>query len=138
MEAEELYSEIIIDLHRNPRNFGTLDTPDLIVQGGSSVCGDQVIFHLKIDGDRIVAIRFHGSGCVISRAAESLVTDMVIGRTVADVLALSPDNVLEELGIALQLRRKCALLGLHVLREGLSKWVAGGKTEQLVKGVILS
>jgi nitrogen fixation NifU-like protein len=138
MEAEELYTEIIIDLHRNPKNFGELDAPDLTLSGGSTVCGDQVIFHLRLEEGRITAIRFHGSGCVISRASESLLTELVLGRTVEEVLNLSADDVLQELGIALQLRRKCALLGLHVLREGLSKWREGGMTERMIRGITLS
>ena len=125
---DEIYTEIILDLYRNPVNRGSVPNPDLRFSGGNSACGDAVIFEIKLgaDGKTIEDIKFSGHGCAISTAAESLLTQKVKGKTIDEALALTNRDVFAWLGNIIQTRVKCALLGLHVLKEGLKEYGESG------------
>ncbi|HAX25673.1 MAG TPA: SUF system NifU family Fe-S cluster assembly protein [Thermomicrobiales bacterium] len=113
----DLYREYILDHYRNPRNHGTLDPNDATYEDTNPLCGDRIRIDLRLDGDRIVDIKFSGRGCAISQAATSMLTEMVEGKTIDEVKAISKDDLLEEIGIPLSPARiKCALLGLKVLK----------------------
>lgn len=118
----EIYSEIIIDLYKNPLNFGRLERPTLTLQGGNPLCGDEVQFELKIEEGVIKDIRFTGHGCAISRAAESLLTEMVKGKKFQEVNKISDNDIFEVLGNVVQTRVKCALLGIYVLKQGFERY----------------
>ena len=87
-EIEELYREVILDHRRSPRNFGTLDDADRVVDGVNPLCGDKLKLYIKLSDDRISDIRFEGTGCAISVASTSLMTERVKGSTVDEALAL--------------------------------------------------
>ena len=79
---EDLYKEIILDHYRSPRNRGELDPPAHKVEGFNPLCGDQVTIYLRIEDGIISDVGFQGSGCAISRASASLMTQSVKGRSV--------------------------------------------------------
>jgi nitrogen fixation NifU-like protein len=109
--------EIILDHYRNPRNFG--DLPDATVRAKDSnpLCGDVVEMHLKIEGDRIVDVRFKGKGCAISQASASMLTERIKGMTLDEARRLGRDDIIEMLGVQLSpVRIKCATLSLKVLK----------------------
>ena len=84
------------------------------------LCGDELAVELDVDGDVVRDVRFNGRGCAVSQAAASMISDVVKGKTVAEVRALGSEDVLEELGIPLSpIRLKCALLSVNVLRVAL-------------------
>src|SRR4030095_12028432 len=87
-DLSDLYQEVILDHNRRPRNFGTLADATRVANGHNPLCGDRLKLYLKLDGDRIENISFEGSGCAISRASASLMTDEVKGRSTADAMAL--------------------------------------------------
>jgi len=119
---DDLYREHILDHYKSPRNHGALDHADVSAEGMNPLCGDQLQIDLKIDDRRITAIRFHGRGCSISQAATSMLTELVVGRTVDEAAALTRDDVTAELGIPLSpVRLKCALLGLGTLKLALNR-----------------
>ena len=118
----EIYSEIIIDLYKNPINFGKLEKPSLTLQGGNPLCGDEVQFELKLDNGIIKDIKFTGHGCAISRASESLLTEMVKGKKFEEIERIKDKDVFEVLGNVVQTRVKCALLPLQVLKQGYVKY----------------
>src|SRR5918998_5203076 len=115
---DALYRDYILDHYKNPRNFGELEPHDLEFHDHNPLCGDELGVHLVVDQhERIADLRFHGQGCAISQAAASIISEELIGMRAADVSALSADWVLEHLGIDISpTRRKCALLGLKVMR----------------------
>ncbi len=81
----ELYQEVILDHSRHPRHFGALANATHSGEGHNPLCGDRVKIYLSLDkNDRIADIKFEGKGCAISQASASLMTDMVVGRTVAE------------------------------------------------------
>ena len=122
VELKDIYSEIILDLYKNPMNFGSLDKPDLHLTGGNPLCGDEVSFDVRFEAGKVAEIRFNGHGCAISRAAESLVTELVKGKTPAEIVQLTPENLFEAMGKIIETRIKCALLGLHVLKQGMQAY----------------
>ena len=118
----EIYSEIIIDLYKNPINFGKLNNPSIILQGGNPLCGDEVQFELKLEAGVIMDIKFTGHGCAISRASESLLSEMVKGKKFEEIERIKDKDVFEVLGNVVQTRVKCALLPLQVLKQGFVKY----------------
>jgi nitrogen fixation NifU-like protein len=118
--TDSLYREAILDHYRNPRNKGTLDPADFTYEDVNPLCGDEIRIDLRSDGERVTEIRFSGRGCAISQAAASILTEMVEGRPLDEVKAISRDDLLEELSVPISpARMKCAMLGLKVLKAGL-------------------
>ena len=116
---EDLYRDNIIDHYQNPRNYGTLEHPDISYEDSNPVCGDEIRIDLKIDRGRVVDARFQGHGCSISQASASMLTEEIIGKTLEDVKQIDKQYLLDLLGIPLgPVRLKCALLSLKVLKAG--------------------
>lgn len=115
--------DLIIDHYEHPRHYGPMDEPTVTQKGGNPGCGDVVTFYLKIDRDaRIADISFEGEGCTISQAASSMVTEMLLGRTVDEAERISAEEVLDVLGREIAgTRPKCATLGLNTTKEALRK-----------------
>ena len=136
----ELYQDVILDHSKHPRHFGKLDEATNTAQGHNPLCGDRVTMYLKVDAnDRIAEIAFEGKGCAISQASASLMTDMIVGRTVAeaeklmggflhlvkgeDAGDLNADDR-ERLDVmagvsAFPMRVKCATLAWHTMKSAL-------------------
>ncbi|GAB1455266.1 MAG: SUF system NifU family Fe-S cluster assembly protein [Spirochaetia bacterium] len=83
-ELRDLYQEVIFDHYRHPRNFHSINDADHIAEGVNPLCGDNVKIYLKIENDRVVDAGFEGSGCAISTASASLMTEAIKGKSVAD------------------------------------------------------
>ena len=136
----ELYQEVILDHSRHPRHFGPLEHATHNGEGHNPLCGDRVKVHLLVDAqNRIADIRFEGRGCAISQASASLMTDMVIGRTVAEAETLMggflsmvkgedaaqlPEDDMDRLNVmagvsAFPMRVKCATLAWHTMKSAL-------------------
>jgi nitrogen fixation NifU-like protein len=87
-ELRELYQQVILDHNRKPRNFRRLEGANRTAEGYNPLCGDQVRVYLDVEDGLIRDIAFEGSGCAISRAAASMMTTSVKGKTVAEAEAL--------------------------------------------------
>jgi nitrogen fixation NifU-like protein len=115
------YREYILDHYRNPRNYGKLEQPDAHAEDSNPLCGDQLAMDLQIEDDHVTAVRFQGRGCAISQASASMLSEMIEGKTVEEVVQLGKDDVLDALGIPISpARTKCAFLSLRVLHRGLA------------------
>jgi len=136
----ELYQEVILDHSRHPRHFGPLEHATHNGEGHNPLCGDRVKIHLIVNGNnRIQDIKFEGRGCAISQASASLMTDMIIGRTVAEAESLMggflhlvkggdasdlAEDDLDRLQVmagvsAFPMRVKCATLAWHTMKSAL-------------------
>jgi nitrogen fixation NifU-like protein len=121
---DQLYREVILDHYKNPRNHGELEGADAHAEGQNPLCGDEVSVFVKFaaDGDTIEDLSFVGRGCAISQAATSMLTELVKGRSAAEVAELPKEELLDEVGIPLTpVRLKCAILGLGVLKVALNR-----------------
>jgi nitrogen fixation NifU-like protein len=117
---DNIYREIILDHSKNPRNKGTLDPADFSYEDMNPLCGDEIRIDVRVKDDHISEIAFSGRGCAVSQASTSILTEMVSGKSLDEVKALTKDDLLEEIGIPVSpARMKCALLGLKVLKAGI-------------------
>ncbi len=145
-ELQDLYRELILDHARSPRNFGRLDNPTHAAEGINPLCGDKLKLYLRIGADkRVSEICFEGSGCAISVASASLLTEAIANLSVTEAEAIF-ETVTARLthGSAVieneklnaldgvrkyPLRVKCATLAWHALHAALSNQAAPAKTE---------
>jgi nitrogen fixation NifU-like protein len=88
MDLKDLYRDVIVDHNRRPRNFREIPDADRRADGFNPLCGDKLTVFVKLDGDRIGDVSFNGSGCAISIASASLLTESVKGRTLAEAESL--------------------------------------------------
>ncbi|MGA4669768.1 Fe-S cluster assembly sulfur transfer protein SufU [Propionibacteriaceae bacterium Y1923] len=144
MNVEEMYQEIILDHYREKHHAGLREPFDAEVHHVNPSCGDELTLRVDVDGDVISDVSYDAEGCSISQASTSVMTDLVIGRDVADSLALhdefvtmmqsqgaiEPDEDRFEDGIAFvgvaqfPARVKCAMLGWSALRDALLRATA--------------
>ena len=140
---DALYQELILEHNRRPRNYRVMEGADRVVEGRNPLCGDALTLWLKLDGDRVSDASFQGSGCAISRASASLMTEalydcfhaMVTGKldVERDAEAKKSLGSLRALGgvSRFPIRVKCASMAWHALRSALA---GGGNTIEAVGG----
>ena len=87
-DIKDLYQEVIVDHNRNPRNFGVIADADKTMEGFNPLCGDKLKLYIKIDGQNISDIAFDGTGCAISVASASLMTDAMKGKSIDEAETL--------------------------------------------------
>ena len=149
-ELRDLYQEVILDHGKRPRNFGALDPCDRKADGYTPLCGDKLHIYVEVDDGRIGESRFEGSGCAISVASASLLTETIAGLPVAAAeeyfetittrltQADSPSPLDDERLEKLQAlegvrdypsRVKCATLAWHALHAALQNNTSPATTE---------
>ena len=117
-----LYSEVLLDHFRHPRNYGSLVDADVSYEKFNPLCGDRIRIEVKLDHTTITEARFKGDGCAISTAAASLLTELIIGSQIESVVTISDDQLIAALESDIKpARRQCALLSLEALRAGLKE-----------------
>ncbi len=116
---DNLYRDFILEHYRNPHNKGVLDPHDLHFADSNPTCGDEMSMSLRLDDgkERIADVAFDGRGCAISQASASILTDDLRGKSLDDVRAMDPGELLDDLGVPIgPARLKCALLSYKVLQ----------------------
>jgi nitrogen fixation NifU-like protein len=133
---DDFYREEILEHYTHPHHYGRLEHPDISHEESNPLCGDRVRFDIELndDGQTVKDVRFSGVGCAISKASASMLTDLIIGKTLEEIRELTKEDVLDELGIDLgPVRLKCALLPLKVIKVGaygLDEWIEDKDTEE--------
>ena len=148
-DLSELYQEVILDHNRRPRNYGALADANRSAKGHNPLCGDRLTLYLRVAGDRIDGVSFEGSGCAISKASASLMTDAIKGHSVAeagqlfdrfhDMVTTPIDQPIDEASVGklavlagvreFPTRVKCASLAWHTLKAALVASLDPVKTE---------
>lgn len=138
-ELSDLYQEVILDHNKNPRNYRVIESADKHADGHNPLCGDQLTVYLAMEADKVTDVAFVGSGCAISKASASMMTQTVKGKTREEALILfdefhrmvlgeldeeSDDNTLGKLKIFAGVREfparvKCASLSWHTMKAAL-------------------
>jgi nitrogen fixation NifU-like protein len=138
-DLRELYQEVILDHNKRPRNFRVIQGANRHADGYNPLCGDKLSLYLQVEGDRIVDVSFEGSGCAISKASASLMTDSIKGKTLAEAETLferfhrmvtsSTDAPAELEGLGklavfagvreFPVRVKCASLAWHTMKSAV-------------------
>jgi nitrogen fixation NifU-like protein len=139
-DLRDLYQEVILDHNRRPHNFRHMDGADRVCEGFNPLCGDRLTLFVDLDGDVIRDLAFEGTGCAISRASASLMTDALKGKSLTEAEALferfhelvtsAPDGPADIAGLGklavfagvreYPARVKCATLSWHTLRAALT------------------
>ena len=148
-ELRDLYQEVILDHGKRPRNFEAMPDHDRSANGHNPLCGDKITVYVKLNGDRVEKVSFRGTGCAISTASASMMTDAMVGMTFDEVEALfqafhrllteetddeTPDPALKKLVVFSGVRQfpvriKCATLAWHTVRAALEKRETATTTE---------
>ena len=139
MDLNDLYQEVILDHNRRPRNFRTIEPASHHADGHNPLCGDRLSLYLQVTDGSIADVAFQGSGCAISKASASLMTDAVKGQSVEAALRMfeqfhrmvttPPDQPVEGMGKLSALagvrefpvRVKCASLAWHTLKAAIDR-----------------
>jgi nitrogen fixation NifU-like protein len=117
--------EYLLEHYQHPHNYGEMEDASVSVEGGNPGCGDVIKMYLKMDGDRVESITFTGSGCTISQAAASILTDEVKGMQVEQVQELDFNTISELIGDEMvKMRPRCATLGLDTIKNALAEYRA--------------
>ena len=118
-----LYSDILLDHFRRPRNYGSLDAPDISNEQFKPLCGDRIRLELKLEKAKVVEARFKGNACAICTAAASLLTEMVVDEDLQTLATIPDAQLISALESDIKpARLQCALLPLQALREGLQEY----------------
>jgi nitrogen fixation NifU-like protein len=117
----DLYRDIILDHYKHPRNFGTLPKPDKTAESYNATCGDRIRFDVILDANqKVKRVSFSGVGCAVSQATASMLTEELIGMSVAEIMQIKAGHMIELVGSTLTPSRvKCATLPLEVIQKAL-------------------
>jgi nitrogen fixation NifU-like protein len=91
MDLKDLYRDVIVDHNRHPRNYGPLRSANHVAEGHNPLCGDRLKLYVDLEGDKVADLGFEGSGCAISVASASLMTEALKGRSLGEVRAWFDD-----------------------------------------------
>ncbi len=126
---DDLYRDYILEHYRRPHNFGVLESPTISYEGSNPLCGDRITIMLGIRDGVVEDVAFSGRGCAISQASASLLTDEIKGKPVEEIEKLTPDDLLDLIGIEISpARMKCALLSLDTVAHALAEGTKPGET----------
>ena len=118
--SEKMYREHILELYKNPSNFGEMKKPTHKHKEYNSFCGDEITVQLKVKNNKVEDAKFNGSGCVISMVSASMLTEKLKGLSLSEVKKMDRKDILKLLKIPVNpVRLKCALLPLDAVKGAL-------------------
>jgi nitrogen fixation NifU-like protein len=127
-----VYSEKVMEHFMHPRNVGEIEDADGVGEVGNPVCGDMMTFYIKVKNNRLADIKFKTFGCGAAIAVSSMVSEMAMGKTLAEALKITPKSVADELEGLPKQKFHCSNLGAQALQKAIQdyqskKGKAGGK-----------
>ncbi len=120
-----VYTEKALEHFRNPRNVGQIEKPDGKGVFGDPGCGDYIEVTIRVDEkeDRLADVKFLVHGCAGAIATSSVMTELAMGKTFAEALSLTDDDIVEVLGGLPKKKRHCSLLGIQALQQAMANYV---------------
>ena len=122
-----MYTDKVMDHFQNPRNVGEIESPDGVGEVGNPVCGDIMKIYLKVENDRIQDIKFKTFGCGAAIATSSMVTEMVMGKTIGEALAVTREDVAEALGGLPPNKMHCSNLAADAVHKAIEDYRRRGQ-----------
>ncbi len=125
-----IYSEKVMEHFQNPRNVGVIKDADGIGQVGNPVCGDMMTFYIKVKDDRLEDVKFQTFGCGAAIAVSSMISEMAIGKTIAEAMKISNKSVAQELGGLPKNKLHCSNLGADALHKAIENYKERQKAKE--------
>jgi len=127
-----VYSQKVMEHFMNPRNVGEIEDADGVGEVGNPVCGDMMTFYIKVRDNRLEDIKFKTFGCGAAIAVSSMVSEMAMGKTLEEVLKITPGSVADELEGLPKQKLHCSNLGAQALHKAIEDYLSkrgqrGGK-----------
>ncbi|MEM3227348.1 MAG: SUF system NifU family Fe-S cluster assembly protein [Candidatus Micrarchaeaceae archaeon] len=118
--TDNLFAEQIISNYEHPHNKGRIENPSVKHHEFNPTCGDELTLYLKINDGKVSDVKFEGSGCAISMASASMLTDFVKGKTLGEIEKMGVKDIIDLIGLDPgPARLKCATLSLRTLKEAI-------------------
>ena len=124
-----MYSEIVMDHFKNPRNMGEIPDADGIGTVGNPVCGDMMAVYIKVEDERIVDIKFKTFGCGAAIATSSMVTELAKGKTLEEAKKITRADVADSLGGLPKIKMHCSNLAADALHNAIEDYYNKQKIE---------
>ncbi len=115
-----LYSDKVMEHFKNPHNMGELDNPSGVGRVGNPVCGDLMELQIKVENNIITDAKFQTFGCTAAIATSSILTDLVIGKTIEEALKVTNNAVVEALNGLPPVKRHCSVLAEEALQKAIA------------------
>lgn len=130
-----LYNDKVMDHFMNPRNVGEIENPDGSGTYGSPVCGDMMQIQIKVENDIITDAKFKTFGCGSAIASSSMATEMIIGKSIDEALAVTNKQIIDELGGLPPVKVHCSVLADHAIKCAIYDYAQkNGKTYAGLEG----
>lgn len=114
-----MYNSTVMEHFTNPRNVGEIENPDGVGVYGSPVCGDMMQIMIKVEDEKIVDAKFKTFGCGSAIASSSMATEMIIGKTIDEALAITNKQIVDELGGLPPVKIHCSVLADHAIKSAI-------------------
>jgi len=124
-----VYSEKVMEHFMNPRNVGEIENADGIGEVGNPVCGDMMTFYIKVKDDHVEDVKFKTFGCGAAIAVSSMVSEMAKGKSLDEVMKITPYDVANELEGLPKQKFHCSNLGAQALHEAIKDYRSKHKEE---------
>jgi len=130
-----MYSEVVMEHFKNPRNVGEIPDADGIGEVGNPACGDIMAFYIKVQDNRLVDIKFKTFGCGAAIAVSSMVSELAKGKTLDEAMKISNKSVIEALNGLPKKKHHCSNLGADALHRAIEDYRAKQKGKHFEKPV---
>jgi len=126
-DVSTLYSDKVMDHFKNPRNVGDIENPDGVGHVGNPVCGDIMELYIRVNDNIITDARFKTFGCGAAIATSSMVTELVIGKSIEEALEISNKAVVEALDGLPAIKMHCSVLAEEALKSAIDDYLSKAK-----------
>ena len=128
MPLNKLYSKKVMDHFQNPHNMGVLKNPSGVGRVGNPVCGDLMELQIKVEKDKITDAKFQTFGCGAAIATSSIMTDMIIGKSLKEAQKVSNNSIVEALNGLPPVKKHCSLLAEEALQKAIENYKKNNTT----------
>ncbi len=124
-----IYSDKVMDHFMHPRNVGEIENPDGVGEVGNPVCGDMMTFYINVKDNRLEDVKYKTFGCGAAIAVSSIASEMAKGKTLEEVMKITPRIVADELGGLPKNKFHCSNLGAQALSKAIKDYLGKNKAK---------